>query len=349
MKNLILALLVLVTTTATAQKSLFDNISTTDSYDEYWSVWDEDGDGLYVVREQRFIVKFEIKKLATGEAYSYAAVVSEGDKIGHIVDGGNAVSGYDHCKGYPYESVMRHQYEKHGLVSIGDYVFILSKVSEDGTSFNGIESVYVKRAASSGTAEGGTAKKKKFSFKDIANAVKDNYTGSESTPNYGEAHKKLESTNLDKMITDYLVAMKAKQNARTSAEKQKDKNIENAKGQEDADILAYNDSIKATPEYKKMKAHQKAMEEMENGSSSSSSTSSSKTVEVYVDPSGKGTVKIYWKQDGSNKTFTLTGSRRDIGDIPEGTQLSYSVGPDHNKKQTFYTVPSGKSSVSVDL
>ena len=117
----------------------------------------------------------------------------------------------------------------------------------------------------------------------------------------------------------------------------------------DSDVNAYNDKIKASPEYKKMKAHQKAMEEMDNGSSSSSSTSSSKTVQVYVDPNGKGTVKIYWKQDGSDKKFTLTGSRRAIGYIPEGTKLSYSVGPDHNKKQSFYTVPSGKSSVSVDL
>lgn len=264
MKKLLLGILVLATTAVNAQNSLFDNISTTDQYEEYWSVWDEDGDGLYVIRERRFVVKFELKYLATGEGYSYVAVVDEGDKIGHVVDGGNAVTGYDFCKGYPYESVMRHQYEKHGLVSIGDYVFVLDKVSEDGTSFNGIESVYIKRKVSTDAEGDKTEKKKKFSFKDIANAVKDNYTGSESTPNYGEEHKTLESTNLDKLITDYLVKMKAKQDARTSAEKQKDKNIENAKGQEDADIQAYNDSIKATPEYKKMKEHQKRMEQMDS-------------------------------------------------------------------------------------
>jgi hypothetical protein len=89
-----------------------------------------------------------------------------------------------------------------------------------------------------------------------------------------------------------------------------------------------------------------------NYSSSNSSVSSEpeiKLVQVYVDPNGKGTVKIYWKQDGSSKKFTLTGSRRAIGYLPEGTKLSYSASPDHNKKNYFYTVPSGKSSVSVDL
>ena len=38
--------------------------------------------------------------------------------------------------------------------------------------------------------------------------------------NYGAAHKALQKLNLNEMITDYLVAMKAKQDGRTSAEKQ---------------------------------------------------------------------------------------------------------------------------------
>lgn len=288
MKKRILGIALFITTMVSAQGSLFENISTTDSYDEYWAVYDEDGDGFYKTGEQRFIVKFEVKKLATGEGYSYAAIVTEKGKIGHVVDGGNAVTGYDFCKGYPYESVMRHQYEKHGLVSIGDYVFILSNVSEDGTSFKGIESVYIKRKVSADIEGGKTEKKKKFSFKDVANAVKDNYTGSESTPNYGEAHKKLESTNLDKLITDYLVKMKAKQDARSAAEKQKDKNIENAKGQEDADIQAYNDSIKATPEYKKMKEYQKRMNEMDKEDAKSEVTFENKTgKDIYVYTEGQ--------------------------------------------------------------
>ncbi len=294
MKKLFLGLLLFVVCGATAQNNLFSNISTTDQYDEYWSVWDEDGDGLYVIRERRFVVKFELKYLATGEGYSYAAVVDEGDKIGHVVDGGNAVTGYDQCKGYPFESVMRHQYEKHGLVAFGDYVFILDNVSEDGTSFNGIESVYVKKAASAANEDGKTEKKKKFSFKDLTNAVKDNYTGSESTPNYGEAHKTLESTNLDELITEYLVEMKAKQDARSAADKQKDMNIENAKGQEDADIQAYNDSIKATPEYKKMKEYQKRMNEMDKEDAKSEVTFENKTgKDIYIYTFGKNGTRIH--------------------------------------------------------
>lgn len=353
MKKLILALLVLVTTGVTAQKSLFDNISTTDSYDEYWDVQSREG-GTCLIRKKRFIVKFETEYLPSGEGIAISAVVSEGDNIGHVVEGGNVVSNYNICKGYPYESILSHKYNKDGFVAIGDYVFVINGISEDGTSFEWIDNVFIKRATTTTTTADGetkeTTKKKKFSFKDVANAVKDNYTGGSSSVNYGEAHKELEGKDLKKMITEYLVAMKAKQDGRSSADKQKDKNVTDAKALYDADVDAYNAKIKASPEYKKMKAHQKAMEEMDNGSSaSSSSTSSSKTVQVYVDPSGKGTVKIYWKQDGSSKQFTLTGSRRAIGDIPEGTTLSYSVGPSHTKKQTFYTVPSGKSSVSVNL
>jgi hypothetical protein len=86
--------------------------------------------------------------------------------------------------------------------------------------------------------------------------------------------------------------------------------------------------------------------------SNSSSSTSPKLVQVYVDPNKKGnaTIKIYWKQDGQDKKFAMSNSsRRSIGYIPEGTKLSYSSDVDHNKKIYFYTVPSGKSSVSVTL
>ncbi|CAA6798379.1 MAG: Unknown protein [uncultured Aureispira sp.] len=89
-----------------------------------------------------------------------------------------------------------------------------------------------------------------------------------------------------------------------------------------------------------------------NMTSSSSSSSSPKLVQVYIDPNKKGnaTVKIYWTQDGQNKKFAMSNtSRKAIGYIPEGTKLSYSSDVDHNKKIYFYTVPSGKSSVSVTL
>jgi hypothetical protein len=86
--------------------------------------------------------------------------------------------------------------------------------------------------------------------------------------------------------------------------------------------------------------------------STSSTSTSPKLVQVYVDPNKKGnaTIKIYWKQDGQDKKFAMSNSsRRSIGYIPEGTKLSYSSDVDHNKKIYFYTVPSGKSSVSVTL
>ncbi|MGB1316192.1 MAG: hypothetical protein ACPG4Y_09235, partial [Chitinophagales bacterium] len=67
MKNLLLALLVLVTTGAVAQKSLFDNISATNQYDYYSSI-SVDKDGKYAIKDKG-TATFEVKKLATGEGY----------------------------------------------------------------------------------------------------------------------------------------------------------------------------------------------------------------------------------------------------------------------------------------
>ena len=128
MKNLILAMFLLIATTTIAQNNLFNNISTTAQYDEYWSVYDQDKDGLYTIDDKRFVCKFELEFLATGEGYSIAAVVSEGNKIGHVVKRMDVVELHDVTIGYPYESVSRHKYQKNGFVAIGDYVFFLNNI-----------------------------------------------------------------------------------------------------------------------------------------------------------------------------------------------------------------------------
>ena len=65
-----------------AQNSLFKSISTTDQYTGYTSVVDTDKDGVYVIANRQFVVKFELKTLPTGEGYSVSAVVDKGDKKG---------------------------------------------------------------------------------------------------------------------------------------------------------------------------------------------------------------------------------------------------------------------------
>lgn len=249
MKKLILALLVLVTTGATAQKSLFDNISATNQYD-YYSQISVDKNGAYLIND-RGTATFDIKKLATGEGYYIEAFAIKDGKQDFRIKRASVIENYDRCKGYPYESYTRHKYEKDGFVAIGDYVFYITDITEDGTSFKNIRYVFIKSSEASKTASGETKpeKKNKFSFKDLANAVKDNYTGSTSVQDFGPAHKELSSKNVKQFIIDYLVAMKAKQDGRSTAQKQGDARIEKARTDYDNGITAFNDSTKATPEY----------------------------------------------------------------------------------------------------
>ena len=267
MKKIIIAFVLMATTITVAQNSLFKSISTTDQYTGYTSVLDTDNDGVYVIANRQFVVKFELKTLPTGEGYSISAIVDKGDKKGKTstID---AVAGNFTCVGYPYESIIKAKYNKDGIVAIGDYVFFLKGVSADGTSYTSIDEVYIKDGASAGNKGGEEKKKKKkkFSFKEKLKQVKSG--GLVIKANYGSEHKALQSQNLKKLITDYLVAMKAKQGARTEKEKQSDRNVaksrdaieskaKNAKAAEKAkrdaewaDAKKYNDSVKATPEWK---------------------------------------------------------------------------------------------------
>lgn len=266
-----------------AQNNLFSNVSTTDQYYRFFYVQDSDKDGIYEIKDRDLIVKFNVKELATGEGYRLESIIDIGNSKGKLLQKMDAVHGYSNCVGYPYESNIRDRTTREGIVSIDDYVFILTNMSKDGTSFEGINSVFIKKTASGTTASGG--KKKKLSFKEKMKALKSGLT---NTPSYGPAHQALQSKNLNTYITEYLVAMKAKQEGRTATEKQSDKNVENAKNQDAADIKAYNDSIKATPEYAKLKAHQARMKAMENGTIA-------KTVTIY-NKSGRD---IYIYENGS--------------------------------------------------
>ncbi|MDD7913217.1 hypothetical protein [Polaribacter ponticola] len=80
MKNLFIAIAFLFATFVNAQNSLFTTISENDKYQEYLSVTDKDNDGFYQINDKRFILKFELKHLSTGEGYSISAIIQEGEK-----------------------------------------------------------------------------------------------------------------------------------------------------------------------------------------------------------------------------------------------------------------------------
>ncbi|TVZ55001.1 hypothetical protein OD91_0242 [Lutibacter sp. Hel_I_33_5] len=259
MRNLITAIALLITTISFAQNNLFDNISMNDQYQEYTRVWDAEGDGTYEINDKRYVVKFDLKRLSSGEGYEISAIIDEGKKKGEKGGGYNVIEGYYECSGYPYESYMKHKYQKDGIIAIEDYVFVVRGISTDGTSFKNIDDVYIKIKGEKATGNKKKTKKKKMSF---FQKLKEAKNKSKKNPNYGEAHKALQNKNLDKLIKDYLVAMKAKQKNRTIKEKQHDKNIIAAKNKGADEIKRYNDSIKATPKYKRMKAYQKFVEDV---------------------------------------------------------------------------------------
>ena len=315
MKKIILAVALFTATITVAQNSLFNNVSTTDQYTGYRSVVDTDNDGVYVIGNRQYVVKFKLKTLSTGEGYGLSAIVDKGDKKGTIstVD---VVEGNFTCAGYPYESVIRSTSNKEGIVAIGDYVFFLKGVSNDGTSYTSIDEVYIKDGASVGNNTEGAKKKKKkkFSFKDKFKQLK---SGGIKIGSYGSEHKALQSQNLRKLITDYLVAMKTKQGARTSEQKQSDKNVANAKeavvskakdakaaekakrDAEWADAKRYNDSVKATPEWQDL---QRRKEQNERNYQASQT----RTVVTLYNTSGS---EVYVGRSGSNNPGTRVSAK----------------------------------------
>ena len=261
MKQLILAVVLLITTATQAQNSLFDNISETDVYNVYLKV-SKTGNGAYKAEQRGTPVKFKKEYLPTGEGYKFSTILQEGPKKGETAFTIDISDEKLTCTGYPYESVIsgddggyRYYY-----VSIGDYFFSLEGVSTKFATFKGIGAVYIK----AGKPEKGDAEKKKKktkkknSFFSKMKALKNQALG--SVGSFGPEYKEFKNKNMDKIITDYLVAMKAKQDGRTAKQKQSDTNVANltknkmakekaAKDASWAEAKRYNDSVKATPEW----------------------------------------------------------------------------------------------------
>ena len=74
MKQLILAVVLLITTATQAQNSLFDNISETDVYNVYLKV-SKTGNGTYKAEQRGTPVKFKKEYLQTREGYKFSTIL----------------------------------------------------------------------------------------------------------------------------------------------------------------------------------------------------------------------------------------------------------------------------------
>lgn len=265
MKKTILAIALLVTTVTIAQNNLFNNISTTDYYQEYKSLVDTDGDGVYDITDRGSVVKFNLKHLPTGEGYAISGISELGNNKGDLIMSSNAVADNFECAGYPFESYIKYTKNNDALVAITNYVFFIKNISQDGQSFKSVNRVYINIGKNPKNA----LKRPKMSSMQMVKMLTSRRSGKVEKPkiDFGAEHKALQGKNIDKMITDYLVTMKAKQQSRTALQKQSDTKILKAKKDaitakkdakkaekaardaEWAEAKRYNDSVKATPEW----------------------------------------------------------------------------------------------------
>lgn len=268
MKKIILVLTLLLTGVTYAQNNLFDNISTTHQYSEYSSVKEIGSGGKYTIKNKYAIVKFQKQYLPTGEGYQIKIIVdNEGKHKGKTRFLLDATTEGIVCKGQPYESALTVSKNYKSFVAIDDYVFVLYGANHGGASFTKIDRVFIKNGAAIPKSKG-KKKKKKFSFKDKLLALRTTKAGG---GHFGSEHKALQKQNIKKLITDYLVAMKAKQDARTPAELKSEKNIQTAKKKKVAkdtqvekdkwkEAKRYNDSVKATPEWQDLQRRKRQNE-----------------------------------------------------------------------------------------
>ena len=259
MKQLFLAVVLLITTGLQAQNSLFDNISEEDQYNVY-RMFTESEKGFFKSKTRVSPIKFKKEYLPTGEGYKITAISDAGTDIGDVFVTSDVSSKGNSCVGYPFES---HIHGKYSYVSIDNYVFILGGLSEDRTSFKSLNVAFIKVD----TSEKAKPKKKKNKSSFFAKMRELKNQAKAAAGNFGSDYKELEKKNIRKMITDYLVAMKIKQDGRTAEQKQSDKNVANiakakkaAKEASYAEAKRYNDSVKATPEWKDLERRKKLNE-----------------------------------------------------------------------------------------
>ena len=267
MRTIIILVALFISTIVIAQNNLFDNISTTDQYTEYSSVTASGVNGDYIIKNKYAIVKFHKEYLPTGEGYEVKIIVDhEGEHKGKTRFLLDATTEGIVCNGQPYESVLTISKQYKSFVAIGDYVFVLYGAEDDGVSFTKIDRVFIKNGALDATETEG--KKKKLSFKDKLLALSATKAGG---GHFGPEHKALQNQNIKKLISDYLVAMKVKQNNRTSTELKKENNVKIAKNKriakdvqsekdEWAEAKRYNDSIRATPEHQDLERRKRQNE-----------------------------------------------------------------------------------------
>lgn len=252
-KIILLSICALFTLTLQAQKSLFEAIEANGENAIYEGFTDISPNGGGTCNFARSLpkVKVNILRIGTGipVGFSGKPVSKDWGEIGET-----ALSDYGRMDSYPHTMNMKHTYTKKGYVIVDDIIFILDKIPDTGLpSINHITKVYAL------VKDGKTTTKKKKKKGGFLGKMKQKLNSAGLSP----THKYLKSVNLVEKFTNYVKAMKAKQDAYTITEKDKADiaKIKAVRNAGDDEIKRYNDSIKATPEYKDLQRRIKQNEQ----------------------------------------------------------------------------------------
>jgi hypothetical protein len=240
-----------------AQQNFFETIKKNGVdaiYQEYYSVGKNDKGKQYIEGK-----RYEV----TMKPVSYKDVLVGFDMV--KVEDGKKLNGfnptrddYEELIGYPNTSHLLHTRKNTGFVAIDDYIFELTRMTDDGLSFKSIEAIFIRKGSGAVADKDAKPKKKKSKFfkKLGATALAVATNGQVgSLESAGPDHKKAMDIDLKKMVKDYLKAMKSKQNSYTLSSKDKAEIAMVKKSVKDhhADIKIKNDSIWRTPEYQRIR------------------------------------------------------------------------------------------------
>lgn len=223
MKKLFLTLFILGTVVFSGSVHAQDDLYTTikklpkDARFQYFYEVYKGDDGKYTTSEgSNSKFWFQLVKAGDSEVLTQGINVMQDKGEGNSErDANKSMRGthYATSIGYPETSVIRHNYKKNGYVMIDNYLIKLSGISKDGLSYSSIDAVYIplfgheeKKEEQSAETKG--KKKKKGGLKAKLAKLK-------QRSNYYPSHAAFLERDIDKMVQDYLKAMKAKQDAMT--------------------------------------------------------------------------------------------------------------------------------------
>jgi hypothetical protein len=264
MKKLILILL-LFPFCLLAQTSLYEGLEangTDAKYQEYYSVYKNDK-GEQMIGGKRYQINIEVSKMGNLPVGFIGKKIEDGKNLFAL----NEERSGTESVGYPmvraFDSGRAESY-----VLVGDCLFELKGLKEDGVTFSEIEAVYIKIEEKEKPTDGN---KKKMSFKEKLAAAKNKLV--EASSNSSDFKKKVDE-DYKEMVSDYLKSMKAKFDAHTltAKEKQEIATLKKLEVDHAAHIKHVNDSVWRTPEYQRILANQKRAKNASSGGNSSSST-----------------------------------------------------------------------------